>query len=55
MQREKDKHDKVLNTYIKITNRFSLLLKDRNYHAGWKTKSNYLFLKETRLGKMLPV
>lgn len=34
MQKEKDKHDKMLNTHITIANRFSFLLKDRNYHAG---------------------
>lgn len=40
MQKEKNKkHDKMLNKRIAIISSFSLLLKGRICHAGWKTKT----------------
>lgn len=47
-------HDEMLHEFISITNRFSPLLKGRNCHAVWKTKSNYFIFKETKLSKIIP-
>ena len=42
-QKEKNKHDKMLNKHIAIINSFSLLLKGKICHAGWKTKTIKFF------------